>query len=195
MLNETFSVIFKSLWEGSQTFRTKVQRKGHISSSIRQRSVGYNVTYNFFVSVEPKGFSVHEKISISAKSIWYSVSLRRDWICCLTRHENSKGSSILHTPPQLFFKCHTLTIRVENDCKVILKKLRMSSTKLHHYISLLILAFEKAEYLDKNFMVIFYSRDILTLRKRGHCSVLLEIFDAISEDPLINNDCLMSFGF
>ena len=45
-------------------------------------------------------------------------------------------------------------------------------------------AFEKAEYLDKNFMVIFYSRDILTLRKRGHCSVLLEIFDAISEDPL-----------
>ena len=57
---------------------------------------------------------------------------------------------------------------------------------MHHYISLLILAFEKAEYLDKNFMVIFYSRDILTLRKRGHCSVLLEIFDAIYEDPLID---------
>ena len=92
------------LWRRQSNFQTKVQRKGHISSSIRQRSVGYNVTYNFFVSVEPKGFSVHEKISISAKSIWYSVSLRRDWICCLTRHENSKGSSILHTPPQLFFQ-------------------------------------------------------------------------------------------
>ena len=138
------------LWRRQSNFQTKVQRKGHISSSIRQRSVGYIQLFcvQTVERVEPKGFW---SFSISAQSIWYSVSQHTDWICCLTRHENSKGSSILlllSSPTTFFFNCHTLTIRVENDCKVIPKKQNeQQSCIITIPVSLLIyLAFEKAVF-------------------------------------------------